>query len=139
MYPNNPGSTSGVNGCNPIPGYGRRQDQPPSPEEWERRWGAISTSVPDGVLGSSTDRTTKKEASQLSVRDCQSKGGMNCKVEIAYDNQCAAVIVGDGAYNAPIAATKEKSIEIGMRTCRDSGLSNCHVYYSSCSFPVRVR
>ncbi|RST44883.1 DUF4189 domain-containing protein [Variovorax sp. DXTD-1] len=127
-------------GCAPIPGSGSQRQAPQQPvEQWERRWGAIATSVPDGILGVSTDRSSKREASQTAISDCAAKGGLNCKIETAYDNQCAAVVVGDGAYNAPIAATMDKAVEIGMKTCRDGGLANCHVYYSACSLPVRTR
>ena len=131
------GSGNGLNMCGPD---NRQQSAPQPPaQQWERRWGAIATSVPDGVLGVSTDLSSKREASRVAVQDCQSKGGLNCKIETTYDNQCAAVIVGDGAYNAPIAATADKAVEIGMKICRDGGLANCHVYYSACSLPVRVR
>lgn len=125
--------------CSPIPGYGQQQaPQQPAPL-WERRWGAIATSVPDGVLGVSTDKSSKPEASQAAMSDCATKAGLNCKIEIAYDNQCVVVVVGDGGYNAPIAATVDQAAEIGMRTCRTNGRTNCHVYYSACSLPVRIR
>jgi hypothetical protein len=135
-----PAGGQGWQGCNPIPGYGSQQQAPQQPApQWESRWGAIATSVPDGVLGVSTDRSSKREASQAATSDCTAKGGLNCKIEIAYDNQCAAVIVGDGGYNAPIANTVNKAVEVGMKTCRDAGRANCHVYYSACSLPVRTR
>jgi len=95
--------------------------------------------VPDGILGVSTDKRSEREASQVAINDCRSKGGMNCQIEATYDNQCAAVIVGDGGYNAPNAATVDRAVELGMKTCRASGRSNCHVYYSACSLPVRIR
>lgn len=138
MYPANPGSTSGVNACYPIPGYGNQQAQPPAPQ-WERRWGALATSAPDGILGVSTDKRSKQEASEVAVQDCQSKGGMNCKVELPYYNQCAAVVVGDGAYNTPSAPTVDEAVAMGMKTCRSSGRAGCHVYYSACSLPVRIQ
>ncbi|RST45010.1 DUF4189 domain-containing protein [Variovorax sp. DXTD-1] len=131
------GSGPGLNMCGPD---NRQQQAPQQPaEQWERRWGAIATSVPDGVLGVSTDKSSNREASQTAISDCAAKGGLNCKIEIAYDNQCAAVVVGDGGYNAPIATTINKAVEVGMKTCRDAGRSNCHVYYSACSLPVRIR
>ncbi|MEJ1129386.1 DUF4189 domain-containing protein [Variovorax sp. CCNWLW225] len=139
MYPNNPGSTSGVNGCNPIPGYGNQQAPQPPAQQWERRWGAIATDGPQGALGVATDKQSKREASRVAMQDCQSKGGVNCKIDIAYDNQCVVVVVGDGGYNVPNAPTAAEAVEMGMKTCRSAGRTNCHVYYSACSLPARIR
>lgn len=130
----------GWQGCNPIPGYGSQQQAPQQPApQWESRWGAIATDGPNDALGVATDKRSKREASQVAMQDCQKKGGVNCKIDVAYDNQCAVVVVGDGAYNVPNAATVDKAVELGMKTCRSSGRSNCHVYYSDCSLPVRTR
>ena len=139
MYPNNLGSTGGVNGCNPIPGYSNQRTLQPSEQQWERRWGAIATSTQDGILGVSADRQSKEEASQMALEDCQSKRGASCKVDRTYDNQCAAVVVGDGGYNVGNAATVDMAVASGMKTCRDGGFTNCHAYYTACSFPVQVR
>jgi len=126
-------------GCAPLPGYGNQQAPQLPAQQWERRWGAIATDGPNDALGVATDKRSKREASQAAMQDCQSKGGVNCKIDIAYDNQCAVVVVGDGAYNVPIAATVDQAAEIGMKTCRSSRRTNCHVYYSACSLPVQIR
>ncbi|MDP9930067.1 DUF4189 domain-containing protein [Variovorax paradoxus] len=140
-----PGSIDHNNGragaivCSPIPGYGQQQAPQQPATQWESRWGAIATSVPDGILGVATDKRSKQEASQVAVQDCQSKGGLNCKIKIPYDNQCAAIVVGDGGYNASSAITVDRAVELGMKTCRDGGLANCHTYYTACSLPARIR
>ena len=129
----------GTMGCAPLPGAGNQQaPQQPAPQ-WESRWGAIATSTQDGILGAATDKRSKREASQAAMQDCQSKGGLNCKIDAAYDNQCAAVVVGDGGYNVQNASTTDRAVAIGMKTCRDAGHANCHIYYSACSLPVRTR
>lgn len=125
--------------CAPIPGEVNQQAPQLPAEQWERRWGALATSVPDGVLGVSTDQSSKREALRRAVSDCAAKGGVNCKIEISYDNQCAVVVVGDGGYNASNATTVDKAAELSMKTCRDAGRTNCHVYYSACSLPIRIR
>jgi hypothetical protein len=125
--------------CSPIPGYGQQQTPQQPIEQWERRWGAIATDGPNGALGATTDKRSKQEASQVAMQDCQSKGGVNCKIDTAYYNQCAAVVVGDGGYNVPSAATVDRAVELGMKTCHDAGRTNCHAYYTACSLPARVR
>lgn len=110
----------------------------PLPPVWADRWGAIATDGETGSLGISVDMTSKRKAVKAALADCQSKGGANCELDVAYYNQCAAMILGDKNYNTSSAATKEKAIELGMRTCNKEGDSNCRVYYSGCSMPVRV-
>lgn len=126
--------------CLPDPNYRAPQQAPQPPaEQWERRWGAIATDGAKGAMGVATDKRSKREASQVAMQDCQSKGGTKCKIDAAYDNQCAVVIMGSKTYNTPNAITVEKATELGMKTCRNEGNPDCHVYYSACSLPVRVQ
>lgn len=90
-------------------------------------------------MGVAVDKRSKADASRSAVEDCQRQGGVNCEIEAAYDNQCVAVITGNGAHNTPIAPALDQAIATGIKTCRDGGLANCRVYYSACSLPVRIR
>ncbi|RYF58706.1 MAG: DUF4189 domain-containing protein [Cytophagaceae bacterium] len=109
------------------------------PEQWERRWGAITTDAVKGVIGVTVDQRSEGEASQAAVADCKRQGGVNCRIDVTYDNQCAVLVVGANGYNTPNAATRARATELGMKTCRDSGSPDCRVLYSACSLPVRVR
>lgn len=137
-----PANGTNINSCVPIPpGYYNNQrlarPQPPPPR-WATRWGAIATDGPKGSLGTASGLSNKSDAERVSLADCRAKGGTQCKVDIAYDNECAAVIVGDGGYNTPTAATVDKAVEIGINTC-STATTNCHVYYSACSLPIRIQ
>ncbi|WP_443304501.1 DUF4189 domain-containing protein [Variovorax sp. CCNWLW235] len=125
--------------CAPIPGAGNQQAPQPPSEQWERRWGAIATDAPNGVIGVTIDKRSKREASRAAISDCQRQGGVTCQLEAAYDNQCAALVVGSRTYTTPNAATIEIATELGMKACRDAGNQNCRVLYSACSLPVRTR
>jgi len=131
--PNQPSS------CAPIPGNGNQQTpQQPAPQ-WERRWGAVAIDSPKAVMGVAVDKRSKREASLAAASDCERQGGADCEIEAAYDNQCVAVITSNDSHNTPIALTVDQAVAIGMKTCRDAGRSNCRVYYSACSLPVRTR
>lgn len=129
----------GTMGCAPLPGTGNQQPPQPPAQQWERRWGAISTDAPAGVIGVATDKESKQEASQFALGDCHRQGGVNCRIDVAYDNQCAVLVVGANGYNTPNAATTEKATELGMKTCQNTGSPDCRVLYSACSWPVRIR
>lgn len=138
-----PYSGNDPSSCGPIPpGYygnsfqGVRQD--PLPPEWSSRWGAIATYAPAGVLGASNDFPSKEAAERQALIDCQNKGGLSCKIEVAYDNECAAVVVGDQGYVVTSNPFEDAAIKAGIDTC--GGIKrHCHSYYSACSRPVRIR
>jgi hypothetical protein len=140
-----PGSIDHNNGraaaivCSPIPGYRQQQSpQQPAPQ-WESRWGAVAIDSLKAVMGVSVDKRSKREASTAAVSDCERQGGANCEIEAAYDNQCVAVITSNDSHNTPIALTVDQAVATGMKTCRDAGRTNCRVFYSACSLPIRTR
>ncbi|WP_409514045.1 DUF4189 domain-containing protein [Variovorax sp. DXTD-1] len=118
---------------------GKQRAPQATPQQWERRWGAVAIDSSKGAFGVSTDQRSKREASQIAMNGCQQQGGTNCEIEAAYDNECVAVVTGDGGHNTPTAATADQAIATGMKTCRDAGRTNCHVHYSACSLPIRTR
>ena len=124
-----------------MPSYQNQQQAQPQqpPARWESRWGAIATDGPGGHLGAAVDLSTRDQAEQTALADCQAKGGSQCKIETWYSNGCAAMVVGDKAHTSNNAATLDESIRIGMKTCANGGDTNCHVYYSACSKPVRIQ
>jgi hypothetical protein len=141
MFPTNPSGAQGPVGCAPIPGYAQPQQahQQQPPPQWVRRWGAIATDSVKGVLGTATGLSSKSEAQQESMADCHAKGGSPCKFEIAYDNECAAMVVGNKGYSINTGDTADAANQLAMKTCSADGDPKCHVYYSACSLPVRTQ
>jgi hypothetical protein len=140
-----PPGQGGPQGCAPIPGDNNNQQQAqpqppqPPPPQWASQWGAIATDKVKGILGAVTGLSSKSEAQQAAMANCQAKGGSPCKFEIAYDNECAVLVVGDNGYNVSADVTLDKAVQFGMKICTDAKNTNCHVYYSACSLPVRVQ
>jgi len=126
--------------CLPGPNYRAPQQAPQQPvAQWERRWGAVAIDSPKAVMGVAADKQSKREASQAAASDCERQGGAHCEIEAVYDNQCVAVITSNDSHNTPTALTVDQAVATGMKTCRDAGRTNCRVYYSACSLPVRVQ
>ena len=134
---------NGWQGCAPI-NQTQQQQQPqvpqPPPQVWEDHYGAMATNEPGNVLGVAVDMRSESEAKQSAIADCQTKGGgSSCAPLISYRNGCAVLLVGDKFFNASSAATIEEATQSGMKVCAANGNTNCHIYYSACSLPVRVQ
>lgn len=108
------------------------------PPKWETRWGAIATDAENAKLGAVVSVPNKKMAELGALEDCRKKGGVNCKLQLAYYDQCAAMVVGDRMMNTWGAATLEEAKKLGLSECQKDD-SNCRVYYSACSFAERVQ
>jgi len=105
---------------------------------WADRWGAIAIDKNTGQAGTVINHSSRSEAVDAAMHDCQMHGSPNCKLELAYHNQCAAVAWGEGSYAGASGPTKQNAESIALQDCR-KGASNCKIAYSDCSLPVRIQ
>jgi len=127
--------------CRPIPSYNQQQtqQQAPPPPSWISQWGAVATDAIKGSLGTATNLPSKNSAEQVALADCQSNGGLQCKINVSYDNECAVLVVGATGYNVSANVTLDKAIQHAMKVCGADGDKTCQVYYSACSLPVQIQ
>lgn len=122
------------------PYYVGSNQQPVAPPiRWADRWGAIAVAKKNPVVGVAANAASKHDAHRAALNDCQVRGGLGCKVQIEYTNQCSVLVVAGSQYNAARAATIEEATSIGMKICQEGNIQECRVYYSGCSLPVRVQ
>lgn len=138
------GEHVGWHSCAPMDGGIRNDSEnndptgPQTPEEqWEERWGAIATA--NGAMGQAASKKTKQEAEKEALADCKSRAGNQpCKLKVAYYNQCVALSWGNEGNVAARGPYIEEVEQSANKKCSKS-FSNCKIYYSACSLPVRVR
>ncbi|WP_157823722.1 DUF4189 domain-containing protein [Acinetobacter proteolyticus] len=119
---------------------GPNNQTPPRPTGyWVKTWGAIAPSGLDAVLGTAVGADSKKEAERLALAECKAKGGENCKVQLAYHNQCGVMVIGAKELFTARAGSIEEATEVGIKYCKDSKDTNCRVYYSACTEPRFVK
>lgn len=121
--------------CYPMPTSGVTQGAGPA---WETRWGAFATDNTTASLGVVTNLPSKSKAKKAAVAACKENGGKSCKFQLAFYNQCAAMVVGDKVMLFKGAATEEEAVSLTMGECQAQS-SNCKVYQTACSPPERVR
>lgn len=88
---------------------------------WDDRWGAIALDDRDNGIGlgvaqmADSERAAKKSA----IDDCRAKGGLSCKVILAYYNQCGVVVAGDRGLNSTSAASVDEAAKRGLKSVRE--------------------
>lgn len=133
--PSNPGGFLNTDPRSPYYNSGNNAPPAEASARYLNRWGAIATGK-NATLGTAVDMASERDAKRVALKDCQDKGGVQCKLEIAYHNQCATLVTGDAVFNTSSAATAEEAAEMGIAKCQEADV-NCRVYYSECSLPVR--
>lgn len=132
----------GAGGCAPIPAGGSGTTLSIPTGKWETRWGAIAEDPSNLCTGASVSRKSKKEATQAAIEECRRQGGRDCKLRIAYHNQCVAFADPTeqtkkrGAWNSVAAAAKTEDLARAnaMQRCSTFGDGQqCALVYSACS------
>lgn len=136
-----------MGGCAPIPGASTSGGQASAPAplptgEWETRWGAIAEDPVNLATGASVSRKSEGEAAEAAMQECQRQGGSDCKLRIAYHNQCVAFAdptmesrkTGRWTSIAYSARTKDLARAMALKRCEAYGSGHeCTVVYSACS------
>ncbi|MBA0280787.1 DUF4189 domain-containing protein [Stenotrophomonas maltophilia] len=131
----------GVGGCAPIPGAGGGTREPEPAGQWHKTWGAIASSPSTAEAGVATGRATKEDAERVALEGCGMHAARDCRILIAYRNQCAAWVVpqsqGNGARGGVASGQDLKeAIVQAQKICVDPTGTQCKVAYSACSEPV---
>lgn len=122
---------NGWEGCAPA----NEGNQDPGPK-WRTQWGAIATDGSKDIVAASVDSRTKKMAEKLALAECRKKGGENCRIDLSYYDQCAAVIASPTAFYAQRAVSEDAAIQRGLDRCRQAE-QDCEIRYSACSLPTQ--
>ncbi|WP_414675113.1 DUF4189 domain-containing protein [Luteibacter sp.] len=117
------------------PDYGPPAQPPP---RWADSWGAIVLDAKGGAKGVATDKESKGEAVRDAMAECQATGAKNCKVELTYYNQCAAVAWGDQSFGIANNPSIEGASSAANTACKRGG-TGCRTVYTACSVARRIR
>lgn len=131
-----PQSGNGWRTCVPIPGAQSNARATPK-VHWVDRYNAIASDLPMGILGTSVDQVSNGAAVTAAISDCEAKGGKQCRLDLAVRNGCIAMVVGDERRIVDMGDTQDDAEKIALRKCGKED-TNCVVYYSACSPPIRM-
>ncbi|MCD5975507.1 DUF4189 domain-containing protein, partial [Pseudomonas quasicaspiana] len=142
----------GVAACAPIP-QGSSQETAPAPRplgKWIKTWGAIAMGSVDSIFsyGVTTGKLSKSEAEKDALNRCASHGEKNCKIGLAYKNQCAAIAepkvngkpFSTGLSNFVGAGTIVEASNVALERCKADNRPTpgveCKIIYEACSEPI---
>lgn len=139
LFPNTFGAPGG--GCIP---YNENVPQAPQVPQvrWANRWGALAVATTNSgaggsVLGVSQGMKSEGKAEKKALSHCRDQGGLDCKLDLTYRNQCAVVVWGGKVTFRREHQPLRKMM--GMRGCMADGDANCVLYYSACSRAERTQ
>jgi hypothetical protein len=126
--------------CGPDPNYRGSQQAPQQPAEiWQDRYGAIYLDWTKGALGASSNMVSRPSAENAALADCKARGGIGCRQLNSYRNTCVAFSAADAGYAYASDRTLDAAKQASMEECKNKGNTNCRVYYTDCSQPVRIQ
>jgi hypothetical protein len=137
------GVTPGSSVCLPTGTAATQNPAPPAPR-WRSTWGAFANDSQVAVTGSSSGQLTRWGANRAATAKCKSMGGRECKVVLAFKNQCAVVaepIEDRPIYNVTYkpGPTVEEASRTALTECANTNQGHaCKVIFSICSNPVLV-
>lgn len=96
------------------------------------QYGAIALGG-DG-FGAAQSREDEASAAASAIAQCEESGGAGeCKVRLAYRNQCAALAVGDNRFvGVAYAKNIAEAQKLAQRSCKKS-TKGCGIVYAACS------
>ncbi|WP_082648477.1 DUF4189 domain-containing protein [Lysobacter capsici] len=138
-----PGGAAPAQICIPVPGYGVGGNIPAAAASKAARkltWGAVALSS-TGEIGAITGQPSESKAKREALARCAGYGGKDCKLNLAYKNQCVVVVwpsvVGASAFSQSAASVEEAS-DMALPACAAKSGAQCKIAYSACTEPVLV-
>lgn len=130
------GAQAGSIQCLPDePQYGSTSAPPRSTGEWIKTWGAFAGSDSTGEAGTSANKLSESEAKAAALRQCALSGAKDCKIDLVYRNQCAAITTTPNRSYFQSAPTEQEAAEMAMKSCVKGNSGECKVLYSECTKP----
>lgn len=121
-----PYSGTDISSCGPIPDYNQPQGH------WQDQWGANALGD-DGTSGWSSNQPNEDIAKESAIKNCVSKGGSKCEIELTYKNSCIAVVNGEKTSYSSSDTTTRKAIKRAKNLCKKEGDNDCQVFRTECS------
>ncbi len=146
----NASGTPGGPMCVPISGYGTTNNSMSaisSGPRWQLTWGAIALDTTTGDFGETVGHFSRGKAKREALTRCSRLGSKNCKLALAFKNQCV-VIAWSSTKGTPVGGATivqggpsiEVARQIAIPACQSRrGGGECMIVHTDCTPPVLVQ
>ncbi|MCL1635119.1 DUF4189 domain-containing protein [Luteimonas sp. SX5] len=127
---------------------GQDKSNDTSNAQWRLTWGAVAMSANgDASVGVSVGRSTRMDAEQEAITQCELLTASRCELAIAYENQCAVIAWpsrnGATESGSPIVMSGPSVEKLSKAAVAECGKGRkdgeCKIVYSDCTKPVLVQ
>jgi len=124
--------------CADVPGAQSQEPENQTPRvRWMSKWLSLTVDTTKGVVSTGISTTSQHSAEEVSMGDCTSQGGTDCRPEVTVMNGCVALAVGEKKMASQSGTSKEDAESKALRAC--SALDNtCKPYLSRCALPEKI-
>ncbi len=114
---------------------------------WRLTWGAIASDKNSGDIGVIVGKFSAHAAKNEAMQRCGQHGATSCKIDLAYQNQCAVIawpsqddkLVG-GVVVTRGGPTIDDASQGALATCSAARKgAKCKIVYSDCTRPILVQ
>lgn len=105
---------------------------------WKSQYAVVVTGKGGVGFTAMGPADTRREAEKAAFKACRERGGQDCKLVVAFSNQCAAVAWGEMVRTVGTGPTTQMAESIAMRKCV-ADTKDCKIYFSDCMAAQRVR
>ncbi|WP_274508133.1 DUF4189 domain-containing protein [Xanthomonas campestris] len=125
--------------CGPDSGTSRGDSvAPPQPTgRWIKTWGAVVGSDEGKQGWTSTGKLNEEAAKQDALQKCFATGVHDCRVDMAYFNQCVAIAMPVNGGSSSIVTGKDEQVASGVALdrCKKKSASTCSIFFTECTEP----
>ncbi len=125
--------------CESAPQSNRDDSANYDDSQWEDRWISVASGDKGFGFGAATDMPSKRKAENTALEQCRKVGGKDCRIDLTTNNACIAIANGQLSFSVYGYYYKKRAEYLALERCaKDPKNAPCAIYYSACSFAVRV-
>ncbi len=101
-------------------------------------YGVMVLDVEKWTPGSAWNGDSYEEMTKIAMKYCKSKGGVNCKVIVKFEDECSTLSYSkdEKVYGTSVGMIRVNSINNSLLECKNNGGTGCKVIIHACTLDI---